>query len=212
MLSLFNLFFQFTYPINLSKKTQKLKIAKIVKNSENSKKLDQIESSKTITEGNNKELDIYFYSLPRSIKYQARIDFFSSFWLQKVGRTDLCYCKENNQTFLDKIKEKNDKDISKYYLKKKATLLNSKNKSKISLGSVVEEKILNYSKKSGPNDHFLYVNIKNQKTNSNLNEIIKLENVNNIKINKIELYELRNKIKFIISFVIFISTAYIYAF
>ena len=143
------------------------------------------------------ELDEYFKSLPLSLKKnQSKIDFFSFLWLQKIGRTDLCCFTKTNQTFL---KKKNDlKDLPTYYFKRKTDFLNYKNRSKISLGSVVEEKILNYSSQKHSNTNInTFIN---QNSTVSQTIIIKQKFLHKIKINKIDTYEIKINFKFIIFF------------
>ena len=194
MLYFFNLNFKFIYSSNLYKKTQKFKINRFIKNSVN---LEKINFSEKKLEKKYMELDEYFKSLPLSLKKnQSKIDFFSFLWLQKIGRTDLCCFTKTNQTFL---KKKNDlKDLPTYYFKRKTDFLNYKNRSKISLGSVVEEKILNYSSQKHSNTNInTFIN---QNSTVSQTIIIKQKFLHKIKINKIDTYEIKINFKFIIFF------------
>ena len=178
MLYFFNLNFKFIYSSNLYKKTQKFKINRFIKNSVN---LEKINFSEKKLEKKYMELDEYFKSLPLSLK---------------IGRTDLCCFTKTNQTFL---KKKNDlKDLPTYYFKRKTDFLNYKNRSKISLGSVVEEKILNYSSQKHSNTNInTFIN---QNSTVSQTIIIKQKFLHKIKINKIDTYEIKINFKFIIFF------------
>nr|UXY87642.1 CMESO_55 [Cryptomonas curvata] len=214
MLQINNLYFQFRYCKNLVKKTQKSKLKAISKNNENSQKIDETNFNENNTDKTNEKLNTYLKNLPQSLlKSEKKINFFSHFWLQKIGRTDLSYLtKENNFRFFIKNEKIDSKTVQQTYTKKKASSVFYKNKSKISLGPMVEEKMLNYSEKKAININRIGDSTENKNINTLRKKSIKNEKIDYVQINIIEFYEFKKNIKFIlyIFFYVFILSAVIF--
>ena len=133
----------------LSKKVNAFKMNFDLKNNTNTKILEIKKTNECASKIMKEEIGTYFNSLPESLtKCEGAPDLFSFFWLQKVGRTDIwSLIKKNNLNISKKYKEINTKFIPKNSIEKKNNFLLYKNKSKISLGLVMEEKMLKYTNK-----------------------------------------------------------------
>jgi hypothetical protein len=116
----------------------------------NNTKTNALEIKKTteyIHKTSEEEIEKYFDSLPQSLtKCQSAPDLFSFFWIQKIGRTDLwSLIKKNDLNVCKKYRQMKLNLIQKNSIEKRNNFSFYKNKSKISLGFVVEDKILKYT-------------------------------------------------------------------
>jgi hypothetical protein len=200
-----SLYFQFRYITTLVKKIEKFKIKAIVKNNENNKNLNKINFTEHIPGKRNIELNKYLISLPQSLKNEQKLDFFSFSWLQKIGRTDLyLFIKENNLKFLLENYETSSKTLEKNYVRKITNSIYYKNKSKISLGLMIEEKMLTYSDKTELIIADVYKNVENAASGTNEKNFAKIKELRYIKINIIQFYHFNRSYKLNLCFLIYV--------
>jgi hypothetical protein len=186
----------------LSKKVNAIKMNFDLNNNPTNKTLDIKKTNEYLDTTIKKEIRIYFNSLPESLtKCERAPDLFSFFWLQKVGRSDIwSLIKKNDLNISKKYKEINTKFIQKNSIEKRNNFLLYKNKSKISLGSVMEEKMLNYTNKV--NQITNYINIVTDYQYSTIYEeksaISNSKDLINLKV--LNIFILRKNIRFFIIF------------
>nr|UXY88140.1 CMESO_55 [Cryptomonas curvata] len=188
----------------LSKKINALKMNFDLNNNTNNKTLEIKETNEYLDTTVKEEVRVYFNNLPEClVKCKGAPDLFSFFWLQKIGRTDLwSLVKKNDFIISKKYKEINTKLIQKNSIEKRNNFLFYKNKSKISLGSVMEEKMLNYTNKITEITNFTNV-VTGYQNNTIYGEKSAISgDKNSIKIKILSIFSLKKNIRFFIIFIL----------
>ena len=187
----------------LSKNVNALKMNFDLNTNTNNKTFEIKKTKQYLDTTVKEEVIAYFTSLPECLtKCEGTPDLFSFFWLQKVGRTDLwSLIKKNDFNISKKYKKINTKFIHKNSIVKRNNFFLYKNKSKISLGSVMEEKMLNYTNKITQITNFTNI-VTGYQNNTIYGEKLVISNSkSSIKIRILTIFSIKKNIRFFIIFI-----------